>query len=650
MKFLIVDTYYAAFLRSLYRRYPTLAAQSYDVQKTTLFNQCFGTSNFYSLNLAALGHEAEEVIANCLPLQLRWIVENGVTAGDTVQLLRHRRVLSRVLMAQVLRARPDVLYFQDIGFLQPEELRELRAHVPLLAGQVAAELPPHVDLCAFDVLLSSFPHYVELFRQRGVAAEYFNLGFEPRILPRLPPRTPERDVVFVGGVSSVHSSGLRTLEDIVQQVDVDVFGYGAELLPPLSPVRLHHRGEAWGLEMYRVLANARVALNRHSNLSGRYANNMRLYESTGVGTPLITDAKENLATLFAPDEEVVVYASAAECVDKIRQLVANPSLRARIGAAGQQRTLKDHTYLVRMQQLAQLMEKHLQQHGRTRQPWARAAESLRRSSAKQSGRVARAALRALGKMDTDALAQPLPAAVRTRVGNALRALGVSQPNKEHSTAEAWHAREVAEAQHLAYQPLLAAMHAGRPRQDLRVAVEAVRWTGMKTPRLLEVGCGSGYYSEVLRAAAIPMHYVGADISRAMVTLGAQQYPWIPFVVANGEHLPFAGRSFDIVFNGVSLMHMAEPALAVAEASRVAGSWCIFHTVPLVLEGPGVVYRKMAYGRPCVETIFGEAEFHAMLRGCGLKVEASWESVPYDVAHAVGKPTVTRTFVCSVGAR
>ena len=63
--------------------------------------------------------------------------------------------------------------------------------------------------------------------------------------------------------------------------------------------------------------------------------------------------------------------------------------------------------------------------------------------------------------------------------------------------------------------LIAAMKRGEPRFDFKVAAEAVGATGIAHPRVLEVGCGSGYYSEVF-ATLLPdgVQYAGADYSDA----------------------------------------------------------------------------------------------------------------------------------------
>jgi len=69
--------------------------------------------------------------------------------------------------------------------------------------------------------------------------------------------------------------------------------------------------------MYQVLRDSLLTLNHHGDV-GPYANNLRLFEATGVGTLLITDWKENLAEMFEPGKEVIVYRTPEECAELIK--------------------------------------------------------------------------------------------------------------------------------------------------------------------------------------------------------------------------------------------------------------------------------------------------------------------------------------------
>ena len=95
-----------------------------------------------------------------------------------------------------------------------------------------------------------------------------------------------------------------------------------------------------------------------SPTQANHANNMRLYEATGVGSLLVTDAKQNLAELFEPGREVVAYCDADDLVEQARHYLAHEDERRAIAAAGQARTLRDHTYAVRMRELAPMLEEH----------------------------------------------------------------------------------------------------------------------------------------------------------------------------------------------------------------------------------------------------------------------------------------------------
>jgi hypothetical protein len=58
--------------------------------------------------------------------------------------------------------------------------------------------------------------------------------------------------------------------------------------------------------MNEILAHSQVTLNRQIEAAEGSANNMRLFEATGVGAMLVTDDGKNLSDLFRRAEEVVI--------------------------------------------------------------------------------------------------------------------------------------------------------------------------------------------------------------------------------------------------------------------------------------------------------------------------------------------------------
>jgi hypothetical protein len=198
---------------------------------------------------------------------------------------------------------------------------------------------------------------VESFRAQGISTEYLRIGFDPRVLPLLGDRTPEEGAVFVGSLGRrQHETWNPVLERAARRVPIAFWGRGAEEWPIDSPIRRFYRGEAWGLDMLQVLVRARISLNRHGDVAGENAANMRLYEATGVGSLLLTDEKKNLGELFGPDE-IVTYKDEDELVERIGWYLEHEDERAAIASAGHRRTLRDHTYEVRMQELATMLER-----------------------------------------------------------------------------------------------------------------------------------------------------------------------------------------------------------------------------------------------------------------------------------------------------
>ena len=350
VRVLIVDTCYPAFLAAHYAARPGLDAQPYDAQWRALMDTFFGTADAYSHYLGELGHQAHEVVVDCAELQRAWAAEHDLAAASA----------ERVLLAQLEDFAPDVVYLQNLHVLSDETMTALRGSGAFVAGQIASEAPPDARLRRFDLVLTSFPHFVDRFRRAGVASEHFRIGFDPRVLERLDAREPTRDVAFVGALNGIrHRRGNRAIAVAAKRLPLDVWGYDLRGRPPWSPLRRRYRGEAWGIDMFRVLADSRIALNRHIGVAGQYANNMRLYEATGVGSLLLTDAKANLGDLFEVGREVLAYRDADDLVAQARRHLADEDARREIAAAGQARTLRDHTYAVRMRELVAILEEHL---------------------------------------------------------------------------------------------------------------------------------------------------------------------------------------------------------------------------------------------------------------------------------------------------
>lgn len=373
MRIAVFDTYYARFMADLYRRNARLRSASSEVQTEALLAAAFGTSDFYSRHLKALGWEAEDIIGNSVPLQSAWARENSEPFSAWAMKLPHRTFrlpvigpklaalpgLMEVAVARIRAMQPDVLYVQDLSFFTPDALKDIKKHVRTVVGQIACPLPPEQFLAGYDLILTSFPHFVPRFQAMGIKSEYFRIGFDTRVLEILGKVEQDVPVSFVGGISRHHGKAIPLLEKLADETPIQFFGYGAKTLPKTSPIRKKHNGEVWGPQMYRALARSRITVNRHINVAENNANNMRLYEATGVGALLITDQKDNLGELFEVGKEVVAYSSPEECVDLINYYVAHPQEAAAIAAAGQQRTLRDHTYRSRMAELSEILHRHL---------------------------------------------------------------------------------------------------------------------------------------------------------------------------------------------------------------------------------------------------------------------------------------------------
>jgi spore maturation protein CgeB len=258
-----------------------------------------------------------------------------------------------------------------------------------------------------DLILSCAPESVEHFRRLGLRSRQLHHGFDPRVLSRTGEVEKTIDFCFAGqlvGAGTYYVRREHILEMLTQDTKMEIFAslpnsraralrallragayctvYALRAagvsektlcsLPVLSraaawksmsrkrsnpKLKPFLRPAVYGIEMFRTLMSAKVALNVHADPMPRFASNARLFEITGAGTCMVTERLENIHDLFEPDREVVTYGSPEECVEKVKWLMEHAEEREKIARAGQARTLRDHTWSKRAEEFDSIIKR-----------------------------------------------------------------------------------------------------------------------------------------------------------------------------------------------------------------------------------------------------------------------------------------------------
>lgn len=413
MKIAKLSIYYPAYVTQLFQRYPEIATLDYQKQLKAIHADFFAWADSWSHALNQVGHECVEIISNIEPLQRAWASENlSQEFSDSLPLLD-------ITIEQIRKFRPDVLFVCDHTFYTRAWLSEVKEKCPSIQKIIGWCGAPYEDVevfKAFDYVLSDTPELMESLSKLGHRVYHVNHGFDVRVLEHISQERSTQSIpektypfTFAGSIARGKAHHLRReklLIELAKRTDIEIFagepppfkdlmtfpakvgayhtfqlyrkmGGSSDSLNafprlkkfftktedpklPLHPA-LFSRSHAalFGLDLYRLMKNTTVTLNCHIDVSPRTANNMRLYEATGVGTCLLTDWKENISDLFEPETEVVTYKSVGECIEKAKWLVTHPEEAKKIGLNAQKKTLSRHTWKSRAELFDEILMKTL---------------------------------------------------------------------------------------------------------------------------------------------------------------------------------------------------------------------------------------------------------------------------------------------------
>lgn len=398
LKLLAVSSMYPGSLTKFYHEFQGIEDANYVDYYNTLFSFSTEFVASYVSTFCKLGIDASAIIANDKIFQKKW----------NEQFSKKSIVDKRLIYKQICEIKPDILWIEDLRYVSVNDLVEVRENLNYVKLIIAYHCAPFdsdilkkLECC--DFVITCTPGLRIEFEKEGIRSFLVYHGFDSSILSDLKSEEGHflHNVIFSGSLSQgegYHRERITLINHLLKNgiklslyVNIEshlrIFvrrvlylmnralknigiSKQAGLLRFLKygkvPVSYYPhlilkalKKPEYGSEMYQLLMNSRIVLNNHGTVAGNYAGNMRIFEATGVGSCLLTDAKSNLKDLFDINNEIVVYHDAEECADKIKWLLENEEERKLIALAGQRRTLQYHTVESRCKDIIEIIQSEL---------------------------------------------------------------------------------------------------------------------------------------------------------------------------------------------------------------------------------------------------------------------------------------------------
>ena len=334
--------------------YRDLIEQVYDLH--------FANFGSYSRHFNSDSWDVTEVLVNSIAVQNLWRKEQGLLSASAInwrisyqfikrpflsELIHLISPMHRTLIQQVKLTQPDVVILTDIHLYPSSVLKKLKSHTNLLVGHISSEIHAGTPIKLYDLILTSIDEHCRDFQRQGIRSLKFLPAFDTANTPEC---IVSRDIdcVFVGSMYSGTASLLAEVKKQVPEIQI----YSPNLTTEMRHLGLeeNYQGPVFGREMFKILARAKLVINRHGNPLSKYGN-VRTFEVTGMGSALLTEKCDGLATIFKPDSEVFTYDDIDNIGLKARVILDFYENTLIVSSAGQQRTLETHTYKQRYSDL-----------------------------------------------------------------------------------------------------------------------------------------------------------------------------------------------------------------------------------------------------------------------------------------------------------
>jgi spore maturation protein CgeB len=267
-----------------------------------------------------------------------------------------RWILQRLERA-CLAWRPEVVLVIKGGPITPALVHRVRARLGALVVNFFPDNPlwmiPFECLEAYDVFFTKERYALRTLQSVGVRNLHYLPMYCVPAMHHPVTLTPDEARRFGAAVSLVGSRYayrerlVRSLAD--RPLRVWGGGWSRTRDPAVRP--LVAGGPVFGRDKLCVYSGSTLSLNPHHPINDIVGVNTRTFELAAAGSCQVADFKEDLATLFKPGEEMVVYRDLPELRRLLDHYLARPDEARAIGDNARRRALAEHTLRHRVEEM-----------------------------------------------------------------------------------------------------------------------------------------------------------------------------------------------------------------------------------------------------------------------------------------------------------
>lgn len=265
--------------------------------------------------------------------------------------------LNRSLVETVVREDPDVIFFVLMTYeVWTDTLKLIRKLSPAALVHWSTddswkyEQFSRFIAAFFDLHVTTYPAAIGKAERDGLCNFFLSqwAADSSRMRPPRPARECSRRVSFIGSAYGDRGRWIKALAD--RGIDVECYGYGW----PNGPV-------ASG-EIADIIRDSLISLNFSG--SGVVLRNMRpcrdrqikarVFEVPGAGGLLLTERAEGIDRFYSVGKEILVFDRVDDLAGTIKRILADREMRDMIAERGYRRTVAEHTYEHRFQEIFSL--------------------------------------------------------------------------------------------------------------------------------------------------------------------------------------------------------------------------------------------------------------------------------------------------------